>query len=93
MSKLPLLRATDLIQSLHGFDGDTEGWRWKSGSEAAQSCLTLFDVRDCGLLGSSVHGILQARILEWVAIPFSRGPSRPRGGIRVSHISGGLFTA
>ena len=39
----------------------------------AQSCLTLCDPLDCRLPGSSVHAILQARILEWVAIPFSRG--------------------
>jgi len=38
-----------------------------------QSCLTLCNPMDCSLPGSSVHGILQARILEWVAIPFSRG--------------------
>jgi len=43
-----------------------------------QSCSTLCDPMDCGPPGSSVHGILQARILEWVAILFSRGPSRPR---------------
>ena len=43
----------------------------KSGSEVAQSCLTLSDPLDCGLPGSSVPGILQARILEWVAISFS----------------------
>ena len=40
---------------------------------AAQSCLTLCDIMDWSPLGSSVHGILQARILEWAAIPFSRG--------------------
>ena len=39
----------------------------------SQSCLTLCDPMDCGQPGSSVHGILQARILEWIAIPFSRG--------------------
>ena len=44
------------------------------------------------LPGSSVHGILQARILEWGAIPFSRGSSRPRGWNRVSHIAGRFFT-
>ena len=44
-----------------------------------QSCPTLCNPMDCGLPGSSVHGILQARILEWVAIPFSRGSSRPSG--------------
>ena len=38
----------------------------------SQSCLTLCDPMDCSLPGPSVHGILQARILEWVAIPFSR---------------------
>ena len=41
----------------------------------AHSCLTLCDPVDCTLPGSSVHGILQARILKWVAIPFSRGSS------------------
>ena len=40
----------------------------------AQLCLTLCDPMECSPSGSSVHGILQARILEWVAIPFSRGP-------------------
>ena len=43
----------------------------KSESEVAQSCLTLCDPMDCSLPGSSIHGILWARILEWVAIPFS----------------------
>ena len=47
---------------------------------------------DCSPPGSSVHGILQARILEWVAIPFSRGPSQPRDQIQVSCIAGRLFT-
>ena len=50
----------------------------ESESEVAQSCLTLCDPMDCSLPGSSVHGILQARILEWVAISFSRGSSQPR---------------
>ena len=45
----------------------------KSESEVAQSCLTLCDPMDCSLPGSSVHGIFQAWILEWVAISFSRG--------------------
>ena len=44
----------------------------------AQLYLTLCDPMDCGLPGSSVHGILLARILEWVAILFSRGSSQPR---------------
>ena len=42
-----------------------------------QSCLTLCDPMNCSLPGSSIHGILQARILEWVAMPSSRGSSRP----------------
>ena len=43
-----------------------------------QSCPTLCNHIDCILSGSSVHGILQVRIVEWVAIPFSKGSSRPR---------------
>ena len=43
--------------------------------KVAQSCLTLCDPVDCSPPGSSIHGILQARILEWVAISFSRGSS------------------
>ena len=43
----------------------------KSESEVAQSCPTLSDPMDCGLPGSSIHGIFQARVLEWVAIAFS----------------------
>ena len=44
----------------------------------AQPCLTLPDPKDCSPPGSSVHGILQARMLEWVTMPSSRGSSRPR---------------
>ena len=58
-----------------------------------QSCLTLFDPMDYSPLGSSVHGILQARILEWVAIPFSRESDRPRDWTQVSHIAGRFFTS
>ena len=43
----------------------------KRESEVTQSCLTLSDPMDCSLPGSSVHGIFQARVLEWVAIAFS----------------------
>ena len=48
----------------------------KSESEVAQSCLTLCDPMDCSLPGSSIHGIFQARVLEWVAIAFSYLPCR-----------------
>ena len=44
----------------------------ESESEVAQSCLTLCDPMDCSLPGSSFHGIFQARVLEWVAISFSK---------------------
>ena len=44
----------------------------------AQSCKTFCDPMDCSPPGSSVHGILQARILEWVVVPFSRGSSQTR---------------
>ena len=53
----------------------------------AQSCLTLGGPMYCSLPGSSVHGIVQARILEWVAISYSRGSSRLRNWTRVSCIS------
>ena len=51
-----------------------------------QSCPTLCNSMNCSPPGSSVHGIFQARILEWVAISFSRGSSRPRDRIWVSCI-------
>ena len=58
-----------------------------------QSCPTLFDPMDYSLPGSSVHGILQARrILEWVAIPFSRGSSQIRDRTRVFCTAGRFFT-
>ena len=57
-----------------------------------QSCLTLCNSMDCSSPGSSAHGILQARILEWVAVPFSRGSSRLRDQIRVSCITSRFFT-
>ena len=61
-------------------------------AQATQLCPILCDPMDCNLLGFSVHGILQARILEWVAIPFSRGSSWPRDWSLVSHVAGRFFT-
>ena len=49
-----------------------------AAAKSHQSCPTLCDPMNCSLPSSSVHGILQARILEWIAIPFSRGTSQPR---------------
>ena len=58
-----------------------------------QSCPTMCNLMDCpSPPGSSVHGIPQARILEWVAIYFSRGSSQPRNQTQVSYIAGGVFT-
>ena len=56
--------------------------------KVAQSCLTLCDPMDY-----TVNGILQARILEWVAVPFSRGSSQPRDQTQVSRIAGRFFTS
>ena len=61
-------------------------------SSVAQLCPTLSDPMDCSLPGSSIHGIFQARILEWVAISFSRRSSQPRDWTQVSHIVGRCFT-
>ena len=61
--------------------------KW-SEVKVAQSCLTLFDPMDY-----TVHGMLQARILEWVAFPFSRGSSQPRDQTQVSRIAGEFFTS
>ena len=58
----------------------------------AQLGLTLCDPMDCSLLGSSVHGILQVRKLEWVTLPSSRGSSHPRDQTQVSHTAGRFFT-
>ena len=57
-------------------------------AKVAQSCPTLCDPVDY-----TVHGILQTRILEWVAFPFSRGSSQPRDQAQVSRIAGGFFTS
>ena len=60
--------------------------KW-SEAKGAQSCPTLCDPTDY-----TVHGILQARILEWVDFPFPRGPSQPRVQTQISHIAGRFFT-
>ena len=58
----------------------------QSETEVAQSCPALCDPMGCGLPGSSVHGIFQAIVLEWIAISFSRGSTQPRDRTRVSRI-------
>ena len=62
-------------------------WEEDRRQSFTQSCLTLQST-DCSLPGSSIHGTLQARILEWVAIPLFRGSSQPRDQTWVSHIAG-----
>ena len=59
--------------------------------KVAQSCPSVCDPMDCSLPGSSVHGILQARMLEWVAIPFYRESSQPRDRTQVSRIAARFF--
>ena len=63
----------------------------KNWVSMARSCPALCNPMDCSPPGSSVHGILQERILEWVAIPFSRGSSWPRNRTLVSCIADGFF--
>ena len=58
----------------------------------AQSCLSLCDPMNCSLSGSSVYAILQAKILEWIAIPFSRGSSLPKDQTLISCIADRFFT-
>ena len=74
----------------------TQGQSWPaervSSVLVTQSCLTLCNPMDCSPPGSSVHGILQARILEWVAFPFNRGSSQPTDQTWVSWIAEGFFT-
>ena len=64
----------------------------ESESEVTESCLTLCGPMDCRLPGSSVHGIFQARVMEWVTISFSGGSSQPRDWTQVSFVVGRRFT-
>ena len=66
---------------------ESKMWMWKS-----LSCVHLCNPMGCSPSGSSVHGILQAEILEWVATPSSRGTSQPRDQTQVSSIAGRFFT-
>ena len=62
---------------------DTKHLAVTAAAYLLQSCPTLCNPIDCSLPGSSVHGILQARVLEWVALPSSRGSSQPRDQTQV----------
>ena len=72
---------------------ENKGLRYQDMRVCAQSCPTLYYPMDCIPPGSSVHGIFQGRILEWVAFPFSRGSSQPRDRTQVSRTAGGFFTS
>ena len=61
-------------------------------AQSLQSCLTLCNPVDYSLSGSCINGILRARILEWVAMPSSRGPSQPKDQTQVSCIAGRFYT-
>ena len=65
--------------------------KWEVKVLVAQSCPTFCDPMDCHPPGSSVHGISQASILEWIAIPFFRGSSHPRNQSQVSCVAGRFF--
>ena len=68
-------------------------WKWKKVKVlVTQSCPNLCNPMDCSLPGFSVHGILQTRLLEWIAISFSRGSSQPRDQTWVSRTVGRFFT-
>ena len=75
-------RGQQMMKLLDGVTDSTD-----MNVKVAQSCLTLCDPMDY-----TVHGILQARILEWVAFPFSRGTFQPRDQTQVSCIAGRFFT-
>ena len=77
-------RADDAIESMmmSSFDLWLRKWKWK-----LLSCVWLFET------SWTVHEILQARIVEWVAFPFSRGSSQPRDQTQISRTAGGFFTS
>ena len=78
-------KESDTTEQLHLYNQKRNFWMEESESEVAQSCPTLCNPMDCSLPGSSIHGIFQARVLEWGAISFSRGSSQPRDRTWVSH--------
>ena len=75
---------TRVLQKLEALANFTEE---RCSAKSLQSCRTLRGPMDCSPPGYSVHGLLQARILEWVAMPFSRGSSRPRDGTGVFFVT------
>ena len=81
-----------LMKPLHLRSMLSKSMKWSEMKWKSLSSVQLCNPKDCSLPGSPVHGILEARILEWVAIPFSRVSSWPRDQTRVSCITGRFFT-
>ena len=93
-SKIPWMEEPGGLQST---GSQRVGHEWETHKvtvteRATQSCPTLCDPMDCSPPGSSIHGVSQAGVLEWVAIPFSRASSQPRDWTWVSHTAGRFFT-
>ena len=102
IDQFDLLAVQGILKSLFQHHSSKTSVLWHSAfflvqlsyeSEFAQSCPTLCNPMHCSLPGSSVHGTFQARVLEWVAISFSRVSSRPRDWTRVSCIAGNALTS
>ena len=89
IQKIKIMASSPIIS--WQIDGETKGTK-DVKVLVPQSCLTLCDLMNCSPPGSSIHGILQARILAWVAIRFSRGSSWPRDQTQVSCIACRFFT-
>ena len=83
---------SDAIQPSHPLSSSSPPACTGCGGLVNKSCLTLATPMDYSLPGSSIHGIVQARILEWVAISFSGGSSRPRDQNQISCIASRIFT-
>ena len=81
----------EVKQLTHSHTAIRRQWQC-AGGLVTKPCLTLCDPVDCSPPGSSVHGISQARVLEWAAISFSRGSSQPRNQTRI-RVAGRFFTA
>ena len=83
---LLLLSRRQILSHSMFMDGQAQTDQCVLYAKSLQSCPTLCDAMDCSPPGSSVHGIFQARILEWVAMPSSRGSSQPRDPTRNPHL-------
>ena len=92
LKKCPWTKSSLMMERRKEWSASRNEIERKKESEVAQSCPTLCDTMDCSLPDFSVHGIFQARILEWIAISFIRGSFQPRDRTQVSCIAGRCFT-